>query len=180
VPHPLAARLRAFAEAEDELVLADVRKLLAADPRAAGGVQLWRTGYAAGTLASSAMTCLARYEQVKQPAYRELLIAIAERYSESSPEEDLDVWPMAFAHAISTETAAYRMTDNPEYRAAARRLARTAVRLFWQDHALPRASLKTGHYETITGADSLALALLEAYAMDHEVGVRLPSDTIDR
>jgi len=54
------------------------------------------------------------------------------------------------------------------------------VGLYWQDNALPRASLKTGHYETITGADSLALALLEAHALDHELGVRLPSNTIDR
>lgn len=177
---PLGGRLRAFADAEDDLVLADLRKLLAADPRAADGPHLWRTGYAQGTLASSAMLCLARYEQVRKPPYREVLIAIADRYVDSSPEEDLDVWPMAFAHAISTQAAAHRMTRNPEHRAAARRLAGMAIRQFWQDHALPRASLRTGHYETITGADSLALALLEVHALDHESGVPLPSNTIDR
>jgi hypothetical protein len=52
--------------------------------------------------------------------------------------------------------------------------------MFWQDNPLPRASLKTGHYETITGADSLALALLEVHAITHGLSIPLPSNTIDR
>ena len=46
--------------------------------------------------------------------------------------------------------------------------------MFWQDNPLPRASLKTGHYETITGADSLALALLEVHAATHGLTNRIP------
>ena len=67
---------------------------------------------------------------------------------------------MSFGHVISTEVAAYRLTKRPLYLEAAQRLAHVAVDIFWQDNPLPRASLQTGHYETITGADSLALALL--------------------
>jgi hypothetical protein len=52
--------------------------------------------------------------------------------------------------------------------------------MFWQDSPLPRASLKTGHYETITGADSLALALLEVQAIAGGLTVALPLNTIDR
>jgi hypothetical protein len=126
------------------------------------------------------MFCLARYEQVRKPGYRDVLVAIADRYADSSPEEDLDAWPMPFAHAISAQVAAYRLTERPVYREQAERLARSAVELFWQDNALPRASLKTGHYETITGADSLALALLEVHAMTDGLAVKLPSNTIDR
>jgi hypothetical protein len=55
-----------------------------------------------------------------------------------------------------------------------------AVELFWQDNALPRASLKTGHYEAITGGDSLALALLDAHSHKHKFPIVLPSNTIDR
>ena len=55
-----------------------------------------------------------------------------------------------------------------------------AVELFWQDNPLPRASLKTGHYETITGCDSLALALLDVHAATHGLKQRIPSNTIDR
>ena len=52
--------------------------------------------------------------------------------------------------------------------------------IFWQDKPLPRASMHTGHYETITGADSLALALLELHAAIHDVAARIPANTIDR
>jgi hypothetical protein len=62
----------------------------------------------------------------------------------------------------------------------ARTFAQTAVEVFWQDNPLPRASKHTGHYETITGADSLALALLEVHAATHGLTNRIPSNTIDR
>ena len=44
----------------------------------------------------------------------------------------------------------------------------------------PRASKQTGHYEAITGGDSLALALLEVHAAAHGLTNRIPSNTIDR
>ena len=66
------------------------------------------------------------------------------------------------------------------YLKEANRLAQMAVDLFWQNSPLPRASLKTGHYETITGADSLALALLEVHALNTGLNTKLPSNTIDR
>ena len=187
VPDPLAGRLRGFAAKEDELTLAELRKQIdalgkggAADASTLRQPRLWQNGYSASTLASTAMFCLARYEQVGKDGYRDALVAIADRYVGSSPEEDLDAWPMAFAHAISTQTAAFRFTRRPVYQQQAQRLARLAVDLYWQDNPLPRASLKTGHYETITGADSLALALLEVHAMSHGLSVTLPSNTIDR
>ena len=48
------------------------------------------------------MFCLARYEQTASAAYRDLIVAIAQAYLGSRPEEDVDAWPMSFAHAIST------------------------------------------------------------------------------
>ena len=181
VPEPLSSRLRAFADKEDEPVLADLKKQqIESVAPPAKPPPLWQNGYGAATLASTGMFCLARYEQCRKPAYRDVLLAVADRYVDSSPEEDLDAWPMAFAHAISTQAAAYRLTGRPVYREQAQRLARLAVKLFWQDNPLPRASLKTGHYESITGADSLALALLEAHALTHGLPVTLPSNTIDR
>ncbi len=181
VPEPLAGRLRAFAEKEDELILAEVAKQSEASKApAAGQPPLWRTGYSASTHASTAMFYLARFEQVRKPVYQDALVAIADRYAGSSPEEDLDAWPMAFAHAISTQVAAYRFTQRSVYRDEAQRLAGMAVDLFWQDNPLPRASLKTGHYEAITGADSLALALLEVHAIVNQLHIVLPSNTIDR
>ncbi len=127
-----------------------------------------------------AMFCLARFEQVKKDGYRDALIKIADRYIDSVPEEDLDAWPLAFGHAISTQCAAYRFTKKDVYLKDAQRLAKLAVELFWQDRPLPRASMKSGHYEAITGGDSLALALLEVAARTEKTGMVVPSNTIDR
>ncbi len=186
VPEPLQSRLRSFAAKEDEILLAELRKQVEAplnstdrEPRAARPPK-WSSGYSASTLASTAMFCLARHEQTQNPAYRDLLVAIADAYLGSRPEEDLDAWPMSFAHAISAQVAAHRLTSRRVYLEEAHQLARSAAEIFWQDNPLPRASRKTGHYETITGADSLALALLEVHAAAHGLAIRIPLNTIDR
>jgi hypothetical protein len=176
VPEPLSTRLRAFAKKEDELTLAELKK-----QKGEGHVPpKWQSGYAAGTLASSAMFCLARYEQTEQPDFRTWVVAYADQYLNARPEEDVDVWPMSFGHIISTEVAAYRFTNRSVYLEQARKFAQMAVDIFWQDNPLPRASMQTGHYETITGADSLALALLQVHAVSAGLTNKIPSNTIDR
>ncbi len=105
---------------------------------------------------------------------------MADAYLGALPDEDVDVWPMSFAHVISAQVAAYRFTRNPVYLEQACRFAQMAVEMFWQDSPLPRASLKTDHYETITGADSLALALLDVHAATNNLDVDIPANTIDR
>jgi len=174
VAEPLASRLKAFAAKEDDLILPDLQ-----NPKSAQA-PLWQTGYSAGTQASTAMFCLARFEQTQNPAYRELIISIADRYKDSVPEEDLDAWPMPFGHAISTQLAAYRFTNDRKYLDQSARIANLAIQLFWQDNPLPRASLKTGHYESITGPDTLALSLLELHATINKLTIPIPSNTIDR
>lgn len=179
VPEPLAKRLRDFAAKEDELTFVEMKKLFA------GGTNTyvppkWQNGYSAGTLASMAMFYLGRYEQTTNVAYGEMLARIAEEYIGSQPGEDVDAWPQSFAHVISTEMAAHRFTKRKTYLDEARRFARIAVDVFWQDNPLPRASKQTGHYEAITGGDSLALALLEVHAATHGLTNRIPSNTIDR
>jgi len=179
VPDLLAKRLRDFAAKEDELILSDFQKQLT------GGTNIytppnWQNGYSAGTLASSAMFLVGRYEQTNKPALREMLINIADRYLNSRPDEDVDAWPQSFAHVISTQIAAHRLTKRGDYLRQAQQFAALAVDTFWQDNPLPRASKHTGHYEAITGADSLALALLEVHAATHGLTNRIPSNTIDR
>jgi Periplasmic pectate lyase len=177
VPDALAKRLLAFAQKEDELILPDLRKQLDAPTNAP---PLWQAGYSAGTLGSSAMFCWARYLQTTNAAYRELIMRYADRYADSRPEENVDAWPMSFGHAISTQVAAYKLSRQAKYLTQAQRLARMAVAIFWQDNPLPRASMHTGHYETITGADTLALGLLEVHAATHGLTNRIPANTIDR
>jgi hypothetical protein len=179
VPDPLAGRLRAFAAKEDELLLVDLRKQVRGDTNIYVPPK-WQNGYSAGTLANQAMFCLARYQQVTNDAYRDLVVAIAEAYLGARPDEDVDAWPQSFAHVISTQVAAHEFTGKRRYLEEANRFAQLAVEIFWQDNPLPRASMQTGHYETITGCDSLALALLEVHAVSNGLKQRIPSNTIDR
>jgi hypothetical protein len=179
VPDPLAVRLRAFAAKEDELILADLQKAVRGETAGASPPK-WQNGYSSGTLANQAMFCLARHEQTKNDAYRDLLVAIADQYLGSQPEEDVDAWPLSFAHAISMEVVAWRFTKRQVYRDRARAFAKMAVDFFWQDNPLPRASMKTGHYEAITGGDSLALALLDVHAALNDLKQKIPLNTIDR
>lgn len=177
VPEALAKRLREFALKEDDLVVPDLRRQAEG---ATNSPPKWESGYSEWTLASSAMFCVGRHEQTGRGEYRDLIVALADAYRNSRPEEDVDVWPMTFGHVISAQVAAYRLTKKQAYLDEAGRFANMAVRFFWQDRRLPRASLKTGHYETITGADSLALALLDVHAATHGLTNRIPSNTIDR
>jgi hypothetical protein len=180
VPEPLASRLRIFAETEDRLVLEDLSEKYGRPDGTLEFKPTWQAGYASGVSAGWAMFGLARYEQVQKKAFRNLLIAVADAYVDTLPDEDVDVWPMSFAHIISAQTAAYKFTKHNIYLEQARRFARMAVDRFWQDNPLPKASFKTDHYETITGADSLALALLELHAAANNLSVAIPSNTIDR
>jgi len=179
VPEPLASRLRAFAAKEDDLIVTDIEKQFTGGTNVYTPPQ-WQNGYSAGTLSSTAMFCLGRHEQTGKAAYRDLLVKIAERYLGSRPEEDVDSWPQSFAHVISAQVAAHRLTKRAVFLDQARQLAQMAVDIFWQDNPLPRASKQTGHYEAITGADSLALALLDVHAATHGLTNRIPSNTIDR
>ena len=53
--------------------------------------------------------------------------------------------------------------------------------IFFQDSPLPRASLKTDHYENTTGADTLVLSLAELHLSTRTItAVRTPANTIDR
>jgi len=180
IAEPLASRLRKFAEKEDQLILQDLRQKHTHPDGTWAFEPTWQAGYSAGVTASWAMFALARYAQTEKEDFRALVVAVADSYLDSLPDEDVDVWPMSFAHIISAQVAAYRFAGNPVYLEQARRFAQMAVDIFWQDSALPRASLKTDHYETITGGDSLALALLEVHAAMNNLDIEIPHNTIDR
>jgi len=180
VPEPLASRLREFAQTEDRLILEDLRRTYGRPDGTLAFKPTWEAGYSSGVTADWAMFGLARYEQVQKQEFRNLIIAVADAYVDTLPAEDVDVWPMSFSHIISAEVAAYKLTKRSVYFEQARRFARMAVEIFFEDNPLPRASFKTGHYETITGADSLALSLLEVHAATNHLDIAIPSNTIDR
>ncbi|MBI2925533.1 MAG: hypothetical protein HYY24_07500 [Verrucomicrobia bacterium] len=192
VPEPLAARLRAFAAREDEIFCGlphDVKKTggfltsvsKSAGKPEAGRTPLWEARYGGSTTAQVGMMCVSRYDNTGRVGYRDLIFGAADAYLDSLPTEGEGPWPATFGHALSLEIAAWRHSAKPAYFERARKLGEIAVEKFWGTNALPRASLKTEHYETITGADTLALALLELHLnILHITAVRCPPNTIDR
>jgi len=193
VPEPMRSRLRQFAAREDELFcslphdLKGTKAFVTQCDRATGKPKenawttLWQAQYGGATTAGMGMLCVARYENTGLTGYRDLIVGAADAYLDSLPDEDMDAWPGTFGHAISLELAGWRATARRAYLDRARELGLLAAQLFFQDNPLPRASLKTGHYETITGADTLALALVEVHLSSlHITAVRTPDNTIDR
>jgi hypothetical protein len=191
-PEALAGRLRKFAAREDEIFCA-----LPHNPKRDGGfiskaetasgkygdsrTSLWEAHYGGDTTAQVGMMCVSRYENTGKVGYRQLVVAAADAYHDSSPSEEADAWPATFGQAISLQLAAWRYSADASYLEQARRLADLAVVKFWGGRALPKASLKTDHYESITGADTLALSLLELHLhVLHITAVRYPPNTIDR
>jgi pectate lyase-like protein len=192
VPEPLASRLRAFAAREDEVFSKlphEVERTggfltvldAATGSPAEGPTPLWEGRYGGNTTAQVAMMCVSRYENTGSPRYRELLRAAARAYLGSAPEAGTDAWPGTFGQAISLELAAWRATSEARYLDRARELGNRAVEAFFGASPLPRASLKSDHYESITGADTLALALVELHLhILYITAVRYPPNTADR
>jgi len=196
VPEPLASRLRVFATKEDQVFcllphdLKTRRGFVAALDKETGKpanvvTPLWEARYGDLTTAQAAMMCVARYENTGKAGYRDLIVAAAEAYLDGLPPDDVDLWPMTFGHAISLQLAAWRSTARSVHLDHARKLADLAQQVFWQGSALPRASSRpktaAGHCESITGADTLALALVELHlSILHIAAVRCPANTIDR
>jgi hypothetical protein len=192
VPEPLRTRLASLAASVDRSFLSLPHDLqdkhgfaLSLGPTAAEHAdpysKLWEGSTGRNTTAAVAMMCVSRYENTGRVGYGELIVAAADAYMESLPGDRVDAWPMTFGHAIRLELAAFRVTARRKYYDRAVELAGIAVESFFGNEALPRASLKSDHYESTTGADTLVLALAELrLTTAHITAVRAPANTIDR
>lgn len=141
----------------------------------------WIAGNSELTTAQVGMMCVSRYDNSARSDYLRLLVAAADSYHDSFPSDDTDVPPRTFGHVISLQVAAWRHTAKPIYLEQARKFGDWAIEKFFGTNALPRASLKREHYESGTGADTLALGLAELHLQVlHITAVRCPPNTIDR
>ncbi len=192
VPEPLAGRLSAFAAREDKIFCSLPHDLkgkkgfvleveLATGTPTGKYTSVWQAQYGPPTTAAMAMMCVSRYENAAYLGYRDLISAAADVYVDAVPGPDVDLWPMTLGHAISLELAAFRATAQGKYHHQAYRLGNLAVEYFWGDSPLPKASLKSDHYESTTGADTLAVALQDLWVTARHInGVLVPANTIDR
>ena len=184
---PLASRLRALAASEDDVFcglrhdVAVTGGFLMGPDKDAGRTPLWEARIGSPTTAQVALLCVSRYENTGKIAYRELVHAVAEAYLASLPPDGLDAWPGTFGHAIALQLAAWRSTAKQVFLDRARKFGDVALERFFDGSPLPRASLRSDHYESITGADTLALALVDLHLhILHITAVRCPPISADR
>jgi hypothetical protein len=192
VPEPLRSRLTAFAAHEDEAFCSLPHELrerkgfvnsldLTTPKPIIHYTSLWDPENGRHSTAAVGVICMSRYENTGRVGYRELIVAAADAYLDSLPADGIDAWPLSFGQAITLELAAFRITARPKYHTRAFTLGEIAVEKFFDDSPLPRASLKTDHYESTTGADTLVLAMAELHLSTRTItAVRTPANTIDR
>ena len=168
VPEPLRTRLSRFAASCDG----------AAGRLPAAELPLWEGRH---TRALLAVMCVSRYENTGALAFRNRFMGAADAYLHSLPDASSDAWPLTFGLAISLELAAFRTTARAVYLQRARTLGDVAIERFFGPHPLPRASLRSDHYDAATGGSTLILALCELHlCVRHITAVRAPANTVDR
>ena len=129
---------------------------------------MWATSYGKSTDAKVAMLCYLRYQQMKTDGLRRLVLQAANRYSINDPDREMGLHPSTLGHVVSLMLAAHDLTGERKYIERARHFGQMAVRLFLADGPLPGATVKYTHYEAISGADTLMMALLELWAHENK------------
>jgi hypothetical protein len=183
----LVDRLRQFAVDEDGLQLRDDHDpageglVTGVDIRIGKVVQRrskrWGRAYGGGTMGTVAVKFLDRHAQLVDAdpetaaMYAQLIRSVADVYANSpidgtngEPADgdllDEPVWPTELADVIALLLFAHKLDGDGGYLEAAVRLGDVARDAYFDGHPLPRAAGPVAHYESVTGGDDLALALL--------------------
>ena len=128
--------------------------------------QLYTTGYGKMTDAQEANLCHLRYQQVKLLKYEQLILAAAGRYLTTDPDPKAVVYPGAVGDVLWLLVACHELTGDAKYLDRADHVAGVARTMLFDDSSpLPKASSRHGHYEAITRADTLMMALLKLWAV---------------
>ncbi len=173
MPAPLAAKMKEEAAKTDAAFL---RQFAAGLPATTEDV--WASAYGKRSTATLAMMCHERHLQRPQDGLRRLVLQAADLYL--TAEAPPSTYPCNVGSAIALLMAAHRMTKEALYLARAEVLADAAVETYWGEDALPRATPRNSHYENITGADTLALSLLELWSLRRRPSQPLTFSWIDR
>jgi len=111
---------------------------------------------------------------------RDLALDAARIYLTADPPTGEALYPGVFGEVISLLAAAHRLTKDEMFLTRAEALGDVAVRAFFGESKIPRASTQHAHYEAITRADTLALALLELWSLRARPETPLAFSWIDR
>jgi hypothetical protein len=147
--------------------------------------QPWATRYGASTDAQVAMMNYLRWQQLpegpRKAGYRTLVVGSAERYLTSLPDLARTIYPGPLGDAIFHMLAAREITGDRKYLDRADQFARLAVEHFLgAEFPLPKASSQHAHYEAITRGDTLMMALLKLWQVQHRPELELHLTYCDR
>jgi hypothetical protein len=187
LPNLLGGRMHALARSIDSVysrtshelhnegrgfvVSGNTETLRAEDVRDSGQpayTDLWATGYGQATDAAAGNICVLRYRQTGSEYYKDFVIASANRYLDADPDLLFPLYPGTMGDVIYLLLAAYEISQEIQYLRRADDLAQTSLHLFFdQDNPLPKASSHHDHYEAITRADTLMMAMLKLWAIHY-------------
>jgi len=125
----------------------------------------WESGYGLRISAEFAVKSYDRYRQLSDGAvktkYRQFILDTADAYETQEPPAGVDLWPRDFGYVIYCQLAAHNLAGDAKYLDRARHFADKALAVFFDGNSpLPRASVKSRHYESVTMSDVLLYALL--------------------
>ena len=145
----------------------------------------WVTGYGMSTDAQAANLLVERLRQLPagptKDGYRALILASADRYLTSEPDVSRTIYPGSLGEVILHMLNAHELTGDARFAQRAEHFARLAVELFLEPgSALPKASTRHDHYEAITRADTMMMALLRLWQVRERPDLALPLEYTDR
>lgn len=127
---------------------------------------LWATGYGDATDATIGNLCMLRWRQVKLDGYKRLVVDAAKRYLTAEPNIEFPIYPGTLGDVIFLLLSAHELTGDATFLDRADVMADRAIAMFFESGCpLPKASSKHDHYEAITRADTLAMALLKLWGV---------------
>jgi hypothetical protein len=131
--------------------------------------------------AGSANLCLVRYNQVKLEGYKKLALDTAGFYLTSEPPIEFALHPSSLGQIIYLMLGAHELTGERRYLKRADYYAERAVELFFDESSpLPKATSKHEHYEAVTRADTLMMAMLRLWATKNRPDLKLRLVYCDR
>jgi hypothetical protein len=112
--------------------------------------------------------------------YHRLIAACANRYLKNNPPAAAIQKPGIIGDVIMLMTAAYEFSGNRKYLHRADYIARLGMDNFLDISPLPRAAVGFDHYEAITRADTMMMALLKLWQIQNKPKTELRLVYTDR
>ena len=146
---------------------------------------LWNMQYGRKTTAMIGVLFYRRFTQLPDGEtkswYRKLALQAADKYATSDADMEDRPWPLEIGTVMFLQLAAHELTGERVYLDRAKHFASVGMAAYWPDkRPLPRADPKCDHYENVTRADTLVLALLKLHAIERSLPIRIDVSDVDR